>query len=76
VDRPRLIAMINAAFAIETFLEGARTDKQRFTAMMRKGEILLDEDNAGVWSPRSTGLLVVDPHHQRARTRSTHACSR
>lgn len=27
VDRTRLIAMINAAFAIETFLEGTRTDE-------------------------------------------------
>ena len=46
-DRPRLIAMINAAFAVETFLEGARTDEERLAAMMHKGEILLAEDRAG-----------------------------
>jgi len=43
-DRPRLIPLINAAFAIETFLEGTRTDDERLAAMMQKGEILLAED--------------------------------
>ena len=33
VDRPRLISLINAAFAVETFLEGTRTDEERLAAM-------------------------------------------
>ena len=46
-DRPRLIPLINAAFAIETFLEGTRTDEERLSAMMKKGEILVSEDASG-----------------------------
>jgi GNAT superfamily N-acetyltransferase len=34
-------ALINAAFSIETFLEGLRTSEAELTAMMEKGEILL-----------------------------------
>jgi hypothetical protein len=37
-DRPRLIPLINAAFAIETFLEGTRTDEERLATMMRKSQ--------------------------------------
>lgn len=75
-DRPRLIALINAAFAIETFLEGTRTDDHRLAAMMQKGEILLAEDPAGqllaciyaeINSNRGyLGQLAVDPAHQRS----------
>jgi hypothetical protein len=36
-DRPHLIAMINAAFAIETFLEGTRTDNARLGRNDAKG---------------------------------------
>jgi predicted N-acetyltransferase YhbS len=46
-DAPRLIPMINAAFSIEEFLEGDRTDTVRLAAMMEKGSILLAEDSAG-----------------------------
>ena len=75
-DRPRLVAMINAAFAIETFLEGTRTDEERLTAMMQKGEILIAEDNEGkllasiYMEPRGErgylGMLAVNPQHQRS----------
>lgn len=75
-DRPRLIAMINAAFAIETFLEGTRTDDERLFAMMQKGKILLAEDDSGniiasVYTELRgnrgyLGMLAVDPMHQRA----------
>lgn len=75
-DRPRLIGMINAAFAIETFLEGARTDDERLSAMMQKGEILLAENHEGnlvasIYIERRgsrgyLGMLAVDPSHQRA----------
>jgi predicted N-acetyltransferase YhbS len=46
-DRPRLIPLINSAFAIETFLEGTRTDDARLAATMEKGEILLAESSSG-----------------------------
>ncbi len=75
-DRPRLIAIINAAFAIETFLEGTRTDEERLAAMMQKGEILLAENREGnivasiyteLRGKRGyLGMLAVDPQHQRS----------
>jgi len=46
-DLPRLIPLINAAFSIETFFEGTRTDEERLTAMMQKGAILAAEDGDG-----------------------------
>jgi ribosomal protein S18 acetylase RimI-like enzyme len=74
-DRPRLIAMINAAFAIETFLEGTRTDEARLASMMQKGEILIAENDEGtllatIYTERRgnrgyLGMLAVDPAHQR-----------
>jgi ribosomal protein S18 acetylase RimI-like enzyme len=75
-DRLRLIALINSAFSIETFLEGTRTDEDRLAAMMRKGEILMAEDGFGrllacaYTEVRGTrgylGQLAVDPAHQGA----------
>jgi ribosomal protein S18 acetylase RimI-like enzyme len=74
-DSPRLIAMINAAFAIETFLEGTRTDETRLSATMQKGEILIAEDSEGkllasIYTELRgnrgyLGMLAVDPQHQR-----------
>lgn len=46
-DAERLIPLINSAFAIETFLEGPRTDPERLAAAMQKGTILLAEDADG-----------------------------
>jgi ribosomal protein S18 acetylase RimI-like enzyme len=73
-DRPRLVPLINAAFAIETFLEGTRTDDQRLAALMQTGTILAAEDSFGqllgciyaeVRNPRGyLGQLAVDPAHQ------------
>jgi predicted N-acetyltransferase YhbS len=77
-DRLRLIALINAAFAIETFFEGTRTDEERLAAMMREGVILAAEDDSGqllgcVYTevrPAASGTrgylgqLAVDPAHQ------------
>jgi ribosomal protein S18 acetylase RimI-like enzyme len=73
-DRPRLIALINAAFAIETFLESTRTDEARLAALMEKGSLLLAEDADGqvmgsVYTERRgargyLGMLAVDPAHQ------------
>jgi len=73
-DRPQLIALINAAFAVETFLEGTRTDEIRLTAMMDKGVILVAEDGHGrllgsIYTERHgargyLGMLAVDPVRQ------------
>jgi predicted N-acetyltransferase YhbS len=75
-DQPRLIAMVNSAFSIETFLEGTRTDPERLEAMMQKGAILLAEDDRGqlvasvyfeVRGKRGyLGMLAVDPARQGA----------
>ena len=73
-DRPHLILLINAAFSIETFFEGTRTDEERLAAMMSKGAILAAEDAAGrllgcvyveVRGARGyLGQLAVDPARQ------------
>jgi predicted N-acetyltransferase YhbS len=73
-DRPRLIPLINSAFAIETFFEGTRTDEERLSAMMQKGAILAAEDDSGkllgcvyveVRGVRGyLGQLAVDPARQ------------
>lgn len=74
IDRPRLIQLINAAFAVETFLEGTRTDHRRLREMMAKGCILVAEDGEGhllasVYVERRgkrgyLGMLAVDPARQ------------
>lgn len=75
-DIPRLVPMINAAFIVETFLEGTRTDVDRLTAYMLKGEVLLAEDVSGqligsiyteLRPPRGyLGMLAIHPAHQRS----------
>ena len=67
--------MINAAFAVETFLDGTRTDEERLSAMMEKGEIVLAEDEgaeivASIYTELRgkrgyMGMLAVDPARQR-----------
>ncbi len=73
-DRPRLIPVINAAYSVEKFLGGTRTDETRLAAMMEKGSILMAEEDSG--RPVATiyvelrggrgymGLLAVDPERQ------------
>jgi ribosomal protein S18 acetylase RimI-like enzyme len=73
-DRARLIPVINSAFAIETFLEGTRTDDARLAAMMQTGTILAAEDASGqllgcIYTEAQErhgyiGQLAVDPAHQ------------
>lgn len=75
-DQAQLIALINAAFSIETFLEGTRTDEARLAPMMEKGTILVAEDRDGQLlaciyvEARGKlgylGQLAVDPAHQGA----------
>jgi GNAT superfamily N-acetyltransferase len=69
-----MVEVINSAFAVETFLEGTRTDVNRLAEIMEKGEFLLahdDADNlvASVYvEVRGTrgyfGMLAVLPSHQ------------
>jgi ribosomal protein S18 acetylase RimI-like enzyme len=73
--------MINAAFTVETFLEGTRTDLERLSAYFLKGELLLAEDASGqligsiyteLRLPRGyLGILAIDPAHQRSGHGST-----
>jgi ribosomal protein S18 acetylase RimI-like enzyme len=73
-DRTQLIALVNAAFSIETFLDGTRTDDVRLAAMMEKGTILTAEDGTGrllasIYMEQRgrrgyLGMLAVDPARQ------------
>lgn len=75
VDRARLIPMINAAFGLEGFLDGTRTDEVRLAALMAKGKVLMAEDAQGRLlgsiyveqrgSRGYLGMLAVDPAAQR-----------
>ena len=70
----RMVPVVNAAFEIESFLGGSRTDEQRMAEMMQKGEFLLAEDFSGrvlacVYIERRGkrgyfGMLAVDPSEQ------------
>src|SRR5580658_1908514 len=74
VDGPAMVSLINAAFAIETFLEGTRTDDADLAEKMTKGNFLLRYDGsdrllAAVYvevrgSRGYFGMLAVDPAHQ------------
>ena len=56
-DRPRLIPLINAAFAIETFLEGTRTSEfQQLTAAALRIGFLTRETEMNL------AQLVYDMH--------------
>lgn len=74
-DSPQLIELINAAFSIETFLEGTRTNEERLAQTLASGTILLAEDAAGqliasIYMENHgerayLGMLAVDPARQR-----------
>jgi ribosomal protein S18 acetylase RimI-like enzyme len=73
-DRDRLVSLVNSAYAIETFLEGTRTDDERMAATMEKGDVLVLEEASGqllgcVYVQERgargyLGMLAVDPAHQ------------
>jgi GNAT superfamily N-acetyltransferase len=42
-DKARLVQLINAAFVVESFIEGTRTDADRLAEQMKKGTILMAE---------------------------------
>jgi GNAT superfamily N-acetyltransferase len=73
-DIGEIIAVVNAAFAVESFIDGTRTDEVRMIEMMEKGEFLVAEDSSGrtvasVYIEQRGnrgyfGMLAVDPAHQ------------
>jgi ribosomal protein S18 acetylase RimI-like enzyme len=73
-DMAAVVPIVNAAFAVETFTDGTRTDEERMADMMRTGEFLLAEDASGrivgcvyteVRGDRGYfGMLAVDPSRQ------------
>lgn len=46
-DIRAIVAVVNAAFAIETFVEGARTDEADILERMRRGDLVVAEDDGG-----------------------------
>jgi predicted N-acetyltransferase YhbS len=73
-DVAAMIPIVNAAFAVETFIDGTRTDEERMAGMIRTGEFLLAEDASGrivgcvyteIRADRGYfGMLAVDPSRQ------------
>ena len=73
-DTATMIPMINAAFIVEDFIEGTRTDQERMSALMQKGEFLVAQDDkanflGSVYVEISgdrgyLGMLAVDPKRQ------------
>jgi GNAT superfamily N-acetyltransferase len=68
-----MISVTNAAFAIESFLDGTRTDEERLIAMMQKGIFLVADHNGQVVASVYIeirglrgyfGMLAVDPAKQ------------
>lgn len=74
VDLDALVALVNAAFVVEDFIEGTRTDAARMIETMQTGEFLLAEDRSGrvvacvyteLHAERAyLGILAVDPSRQ------------
>jgi ribosomal protein S18 acetylase RimI-like enzyme len=73
-DMAEMIPIVNAAFAVEKFIDGTRTDEEHMSEMMRKGTFLIAEDDAGkiaasvyteLRGDRAYfGMLAVDPSRQ------------
>jgi ribosomal protein S18 acetylase RimI-like enzyme len=73
-DQDRIIPLINSAFAIETFLDGERTNPERMTEAMARGVFLVAEDAGGRMAAcvyvetrgerGYVGQLAVDPARQ------------
>ncbi len=73
-DMPAMIPIINAAFAVEEFIDGTRTDNERLSAMFDTGEFLVAEEHGRLFASVYTevredqrgyfGMLSVDPRQQ------------
>ena len=73
-DVPAIVSITNAAFAVETFLDGDRTDEEGVREMMRSGNFLVALESperivASVYvelrgEQGYFGMLAVDPRKQ------------
>ena len=73
-DAPAMIPVINAAFAVEGFIDGTRTDPERLPPMFDTGEFLVLEEGGRILAsvyvevkPEQRGylgMLAVDPSQQ------------
>lgn len=73
-DAPQVISIVNAAFAVETFLDGTRIDAERIAEYFETGEFLVGVDDAGRVAASVYievrgesgyfGMLAVDPSQQ------------
>jgi GNAT superfamily N-acetyltransferase len=73
-DVPKIVLVINAAFAFESFFEGPRTDEKKLEEMLGKGQFLVAENErsqivSAVYVEKRGergyfGMLGVDPPHQ------------
>lgn len=70
-----MVLIVNAAFSVETFIDGTRTDEEGMREMMQKGKFLVAEDErrrilASVYIEKRgndgayLGMLAVDPSRQ------------
>ena len=66
-DGPRIIPIVNAAFAVESFIEGPRTDDAQMAELMQSGEFLILEDDASLEDDagRVMASIYVEPHGGR-----------
>ena len=75
-DVPAIVPVVNAAYAIEMFFQGTRTDAEGVAEMMQKGEFLVAESASGgivatVYTEMRGergyfGMLAVEPSQQRS----------
>jgi GNAT superfamily N-acetyltransferase len=79
-DRARSILVVNAAFAVEAFIDGPRTDDAHMAELMQSGEFLILENDASLEDDAGRvmasiyvelrgdrgyfGMLAVDPARQ------------
>jgi len=72
-DAAEMIAVVNAAFAVEQFLDGTRTDEHRMSDLMRTGTFLVAHRNGRILASVYTelrgerayfGMLAIDPSQQ------------
>ena len=73
-DIPAIVALVNAAFNVEIFLEGVRTDERNVTELMEKGMFFVIEENshhlrASIYTELRGergyfGMLAVNPNRQ------------
>jgi GNAT superfamily N-acetyltransferase len=60
-DMPAMVDIVNAAFAIETFLDGERINKKQMGEMMQNGQFLVGQDE----SDRIVACVYIESHGER-----------